>query len=70
MYKEMISIGLGILAAIVPVFLPNLSAAIGYALLGVAAILVLLGAFGLRRKSRLATAKNGNINIFHVTIEK
>ena len=70
MSKEMISVGLGILATIIPLLLPDLSEFFAYGLFGAAAILVLLGACGLLRSSRRSYAKTGNITIFHVTLRK
>ena len=70
MSKEMISVGLGILAVIVPLLLPDLSKFFAYGLFGAAAFLVILGAYGLVRSSRRAYAKTGNITIFHVTLRK
>jgi len=70
MHKELISIGLGILVAIIPILLPNLSAIFGYGLFGVAAILVLAGAGGFVRQARRLHAKTREITIFHVTIRK
>ena len=70
MHKEMISVGLGILAAAIPILVPNLSPFFGYGLFGVAAILVLLGAAGLLRKQRRACERAGDITILRVTIRK
>jgi len=70
MSKEMISVGLGILTAIVPLLLPNLSKFFAYGLFGMAALLMILGACGLIRSSRRTYAKTGNITIFHVTLRK
>lgn len=70
MSKEMISVGLGILAAIVPLLLPNLSEFFAYGLFGIAAILVILGACGLIRSNRREYVKKGDITIFHVTLRK
>ena len=70
MSKEMISVGLGILVAIVPLLSPDLSRFFAYGLFGVAAILLILGACGLIRSSRRAYAKTGIITIFHVTLRK
>jgi hypothetical protein len=70
MSKEMISVGLGILAAIVPLILPDLSKFLAYGLFGVAAMLVILGVYGLIRSNRQKHAKTGNITIFHVTLRK
>ncbi len=70
MPKEMISVGLGILSAIVPLLLPNLSKFFAYGLFGAAAILVSLSAWGLLRSRRRIYAKTGNITIFHVTLRK
>lgn len=70
MSKEMISVGLGILVAIVPLISPDLSRFFAYGLFGVAAILLILGACGLIRSSRRTYAKTGIITIFHVTLRK
>lgn len=70
MHKEMISIGLGILAAITPVLLPNLSAIFSYGLFGVAAILVLLGIGGWLHQAKHSHANATDITIFNVTIRK
>jgi len=70
MHKEMISVGLGILAAAIPLLVPNLSPLFGYGLFGVAAILVLLGAWGFMRTTRRSSAKDSGITIFNVTIKK
>ncbi|MFM9842137.1 MAG: hypothetical protein ACKVOI_04115 [Dongiaceae bacterium] len=70
MSKEMISVGLGIFTAIVPLLLPDLSKFFAYGLFGVAALLMILGACGLVRSSRRTYAKTGNITIFHVTLRK
>jgi hypothetical protein len=70
MHKEMISVGLGILAAAVPLLVPNLSPLFGYGLFGVAAILVLLGAWGFVRTAQRSNTKEKGITIFHVTIRK
>jgi hypothetical protein len=66
----MISVGLGILAAAIPVLVPNLSPFFGYGLLGVAAILVLLGAWGFARTIWRSSARDGGTTILNVTIEK
>jgi membrane protein implicated in regulation of membrane protease activity len=70
MHKEMISVGLGILAAAIPLLVPNLSPLFGYALFSVAAILVLLGAWGFVRTTARSSAKDGGITILNVTIRK
>ena len=70
MSKEMISVGLGIFAAIVPLLSPDLSKFFAYGLFGMAAILVILGAGGLIRSSRRLYAKTGRITIFHVILRK
>jgi hypothetical protein len=70
MSKEMISVGLGILVAIVPLLSPDLSRFFVYSLFGVAAILVILGGCGLVRSGQRKYAKTGNITIFHVTLRK
>jgi hypothetical protein len=64
----MISVGLGILAAIVPVFLPNLSEFFAYSLFGVAALLVILGASGLFRTGDRKYAKPNSVTIFNVVL--
>jgi hypothetical protein len=68
MHKQMISVGLGILAAIIPVFLPNLSEFFAYSLFGVAALLVILGADGLLRAGGAKYVKPDSITIFNVTL--
>ena len=70
MHKEMIRVGLGILTAVIPLLVPNLSPFFGYALFGVAAILVLLGAWGFVRTARHSSAKDSGITILNVTIKK
>ncbi len=70
MPKEMISVGLGILTAIVPLLLPDLSKFFAYGMFGMAALLMILGACGMVRSSRRLYAKQGNITIFHVTVRK
>jgi len=70
MHKEMIRVGLGILAAAIPLLVPNLSPFFGYGLFGVAAILVLLGAWGFVRTAARSSAEDGRITIFNVTIKK
>jgi len=70
MPKELISVGAGILAAIIPLLLPDLSRFFAYGLFSVATILVLLGAYGLLRSNRNSYAKTGNITIFNVTLRK
>jgi len=70
MPKELISVGVGILAAIVPFLLPDLSRFFAYGLFFVATILVLLGAYGFLRSNRDSYAKTGNITIFNVTLRK
>jgi hypothetical protein len=70
MHKEMISVGLGILVAVIPLLLPNLSPLFGYVLFGVAAILVLLGAWGFMRTTRRSNATERGITILNVTIRK
>ena len=57
MHKEMISVGLGILAAAIPLLVPNLSPLFGYGLFAVAAILVLLGAWGFMRTTATVIRK-------------
>ena len=70
MHKEMISVGLGILAAAIPLLIPNLSPLFGYGLFAVAAILVLLGAWGFMRTTTRSSAKDSGITILNVTIKK
>ena len=70
MHKEMISVGLGILAAVIPLLVPNLSPLFGYGLFAVAAILVLLGAWGFMRTTARSSAKDSRITILNVTIRK
>ena len=70
MHKEMISVGLGILAAAIPLLVPNLSPFFGYGLFGVAAILVLLGLCGLARTSGRTSERDGGITIFRITLRK
>jgi hypothetical protein len=48
MRKELISVGLGILAAVIPAMWPELSPIMGYAFLGLAGVLILLGIWGFR----------------------
>jgi hypothetical protein len=48
MRYDLISVGRGIIAAIVPAMWPELSPIIGYALLGLAGVLILLGLWGFR----------------------
>ena len=70
MPKELISVGVGILAAIIPLLLPDLSRFFAYGLFSVATILVLLGAYGFLRSNQDIYAKTGNITIFNVTLRK
>ncbi len=70
MPKELIRVGVGILAAIIPLLLPDLSKFFAYGLFSVAAVLILLGAYGFLRSNRKSYAKTGNITIFHVTLRK
>ncbi len=70
MPKELISVGVGIMAAIIPLLLPDLSRFFAYGLFSVATILVLLGAYGYLRSNRNPYAKTGNITIFNVTLRK
>jgi hypothetical protein len=70
MPKELISVGAGILAAIIPLLLPDLSRFFAYGLFSVAAILILLGAYGFVRSNRESYAKTGNITIFHVIFRR
>jgi hypothetical protein len=70
MHKEMISVGLGVLAAAIPLLVPNLSPWFGYGLFGLAAILVLLGAVGLARTAGRSPAKDREITIFRITVRK
>ncbi|HVR66205.1 MAG TPA: hypothetical protein VMT98_06170 [Verrucomicrobiae bacterium] len=70
MPKELISVGVGILTAIIPLLLPDLSRFFAYGLFSAAAILILLGAYGFLRSNRDTYAKTGNITIFNVTLRK
>jgi len=70
MPKELISVGVGILAAIIPLLLPDLSKFFAYSLFSLSAIFVLLGAYLFVRSNRESYAKTGNITIFHVTFRK
>ena len=70
MPKEMIGVGVGILAAIIPLLLPNLTAFFAYGLFAVAAILVMAGAFGLFRTIRRRYVKDSGTTIFRVTIRR
>jgi len=70
MPKELISVGVGILAAIIPLLLPDLSRFFAYGLFSIATILVLLGAYGFLRSNQDTYAKTGSITIFNVTLRK
>jgi hypothetical protein len=70
MSKELISVGLGILATIIPLLLPDLAKFFAYGLFGAAAVLVILGACGLVRSYRRSYVKTGGITIFHVNFRK
>jgi hypothetical protein len=70
MPKELIRVGVGILAAIIPLLLPDLSRFFAFGLFSVAAVLILLGAYGFLQSNRKSYAKTGKITIFHVTLRK